>query len=100
VEEIMNDVSTQIQTNTIRLMILFDEWKEMILKLMAMVEEMQAITVAQRVQNLELKAEILRLSGHAPGKMIRPKLRPSRSSSTTIQRQARSNHAWREAVDR
>ena len=43
VKEIMNDLATQIETNTKTMMILFDERKEMILKLMAMVEEMRQL---------------------------------------------------------
>lgn len=37
----MNDIATQIETNNKIMMILFDERKEMILELMAMVEEIQ-----------------------------------------------------------
>jgi hypothetical protein len=52
VEEIMNDVANQIETNTKTMMILFDERKEMILELMAMVEKIHKIAVAQLEQNL------------------------------------------------
>ena len=58
----MNDVVTQIKTNTKTMMILFDERKEMILKLMAMVEELQPIVVKQQEVIQILTAEIMRLS--------------------------------------
>jgi len=61
VEEIVNDVPTQIETNTKTMMILFDERKEMILKLMAMVEELQPIVVKQHEAIQILAAEIMRL---------------------------------------
>jgi hypothetical protein len=61
VEEIMNDVATQIETNTKAMMILFDERKEMILKLMTMVEELQPIVVKQQEIIQILSAEIMRL---------------------------------------
>jgi hypothetical protein len=99
-EEIMNDVATQIETNNKTMMILFDERKEMILKLMAMVEEMQAIVVKQREVMQILTAEIMRLSAHAPGKTIRSKLRSSRYSSGQLNARTRSNHAVRGDVDR
>ena len=57
----MNDVATQIETNTKTMMILFDERKEMILKLMAMVEELQPIVVKQHEAIQILAAEIVRL---------------------------------------
>jgi len=57
----MNDVATQIETNTKTMMILFDERKEMILKLMAMVEELQPIVVKQQEVIQILTAEIMRL---------------------------------------
>jgi hypothetical protein len=60
-EEIMNDVATQIETNTKTMMILFDERKEMILELMAMVKEMHAIVVKQQEVIKILTAEIMRL---------------------------------------
>jgi hypothetical protein len=60
-EEIMNDVATQIETNTKTMMILFDERKEMILKLMAMVEELQPIVIKQQEVIQILTAEIMRL---------------------------------------
>jgi len=61
VEEIKNDIATQIETNTKTMMILFDERKEMILKLMAMVEELQPIVVKQHEAIQILAAEIMRL---------------------------------------
>ena len=57
----MYDVTTQIETNTKTMMILFDERKEMILKLMAMVEELQPIVVKQQEAIQILAAEIMRL---------------------------------------
>jgi len=60
-EEIMNDVATHIETNTKTMMILFDERKEMILELMAMVKEMHAIVVKQQEVIQILAAEIMRL---------------------------------------
>ncbi len=57
----MNDVATQIETNTKTMMILFDERKEMILELMAMVKEMHAIVVKQQEVIQILTAEIMRL---------------------------------------
>jgi hypothetical protein len=99
-EEIMNDVATQIETNTKTMMILFDERKEMILELMAMVEEIHKIAIVQQAQILILKAEILRLSAHAPGKTIRPKQRSRRCSSGQLNARTRSNHTVRGDVDR
>ena len=61
VEEIMKDLATQIEINNKTMLVLFDERKEMILKLMAMVEEIHKIAVTQQEQNLILKAEIMRL---------------------------------------
>ena len=60
----MNDVATQIETNTKTMMILFDERKEMILKLMAMVEELQPIVVKQHEAIQILAAEIMRLRAY------------------------------------
>jgi hypothetical protein len=98
VEEIMNDVATQIETNTKTMMILFDERKEMILKLMAMVEELQPIVVKQQEVIQILTAEIMRLRAHAPGKTIRSKQRSFRSSSGQLNIRTRSNHAVKEDV--
>ena len=95
----MNDVATQIETNTKTMMILFDERKEMILELMAMVEKIHKIAVAQLEQNLELKAEILRLRANAPTKTIRSKLRSSRLLSRQLNTRTRSNHVLREDVE-
>jgi len=61
VEEIMKDLATQIEINNKTMLVLFDERKEMILKLMAMVEEIHKIAVTHQEQNLILKAEIMRL---------------------------------------
>jgi hypothetical protein len=96
----MNDVATQIETNTKTMMILFDERKEMILELMGMVEKIHKIAVAQLEQNLELKAEILRLKANAPRKTIRSKLRSSRLLSIQLNTRTRSNHVLREDVER
>ena len=57
----MKDLATQIKINNKTMLVLFDERKEMILKLMAMVEEIHKIAVTQQEQNLILKAEIMRL---------------------------------------
>ena len=57
----MKDLATQIEINNKTMLVLFDERKEMILKLMAMVEEIHKIAVTQQEQNLILKAEIMRL---------------------------------------
>ena len=96
----MKNVATQIETNTKTMMILFDERKEMILELMAMVEKIHKIAVAQLEQNLILKAEILRLRVNAPRKTIRSKLRSSRLLSRQLNPRTRSNHVLREDVDR
>ena len=61
VEEIIKDLATQIEINNKTMLVLFDERKEMILKLMAMVEEIHKIAVTHQEQNLILKAEIMRL---------------------------------------
>ena len=83
----MNDVVTQIETNTKTMMILFDERKEMILKLIAMVEELQPIVVKQQAVIQILTAEIVRLRAHAPGKKIRSKQRSSQVLTGTIEHQ-------------
>ena len=57
----MKDLATQIEINNKTMLVLFDERKEMILKLMAMVEEIHKIAVTHQEQNLILKAEIMRL---------------------------------------
>jgi hypothetical protein len=82
------------------MMILFDERKEMILELMAMVEKIHKIAVAQLEQNLELKAEILRLRANAPEKTIRSKLRSYQYSFRRLNTRTRSTHILKEEVDR
>jgi len=57
----MKDLATHIEANNKTMLMLFDERKEMILELMAMVEEIHKTVIDQREQNLTLKAEILRL---------------------------------------
>jgi hypothetical protein len=57
----MRELAAQIESNTRMMMILFDERKEMILKLMDMVKELHKTAIDQREENLLLKAEILRL---------------------------------------
>ncbi len=94
----MNDVATQIETNTKTMMILFDERKEMILRLMVMVEELQPIVVKQQDVIQILTAEIMRLRAHAPGKPIRSKERSSQYSSEQLNIRTRSNHAVKEDV--
>jgi hypothetical protein len=96
----MNDVATQIETNTKTMMILFDERKERILELMAMVEKTHKIAVAQLEQNLTLIAEIMRLRANAPEKKIRSKLRSSQHSFRRINTRTRSTHILKEEVDR
>jgi len=98
VEEIMNDIATQIETNTKTMMILFDERKEMSLKLMAMVEELQPIVVKQQEAIQILAAEIMRLRAHAPGKTIRSKQRSCQYSSGQLNIRTRSNHAVKDDV--
>jgi hypothetical protein len=97
-EEIMNDVATQIETNTKTMMILFDERKEMILELMAMVKELQPIVVKQQEVIQVLTAEIIRLRAHTPGKTIRSKQRSSPYPSKQLNTRTRSNHAVKEDV--
>jgi UDP-N-acetylmuramyl tripeptide synthase len=92
VEEIINDLATQIETNTKTMMILFDERKEMILKLMAMVEELQPIVVKQREAIQILTAEIMRLRAQAPGKTIQSKKRSSRYLSGQLNTRTSSTH--------
>ena len=66
----MKDLATQIEINNKTMLVLFDERKEMILKLMAMVEEIHKIAVTQQEQNLILKAEIMRLRAKKGKKML------------------------------
>ena len=96
----MKDLSTQIETNTKTMMILFDERKVMILELMAMVEKIHKIAVAQLEQNLELKAEILRLSANASGKTSSSNMRSFRCSSRQLNARMKSNHTLRGDLDR
>jgi len=78
VEEIMKDLATQIEINNKTMRVLFEESKEMILELMAMVKKIHEIAVTQQEQILKLKTEITRLKAKAPRKTIRLKLQSSR----------------------
>lgn len=77
----MNDLATHIEANNKTMMRLFDERKEMILQLMAMVEKLHKDAVIQQGQIVLLKKEVLRLRAKGVNKPMikKPSKTPGRN---------------------